>query len=238
MADTTSPSASASTSTQASAAPSIPPIKAAQMRLSTLSYLVHGASASAFPHPPTHAAIPSEAALPRLTRIVSALSSLSTDAAGSRAISRLLEAWDEYAELLAPVPEGSAAAATATADATQVWDAHQQASWCLSQQAELHEAGQALVEIDTLVHERRVLEPDASRSLARNVESNTRKLATAKHSDTAAQQTASNHTARLLHLVQRWSHYTSTLSQAFTLLDEQVWTLERQVSALERAQPS
>ncbi|SJX64984.1 uncharacterized protein SRS1_15812 [Sporisorium reilianum f. sp. reilianum] len=211
MSDTTAPPPSAST------APTIAPLTSANLRVAALSHLIHGATPSTSTTP----------ALPRLSCILSTLSALSGESA-NKPIARLLDDWDAYADLLAPLAEAQGA--------RQVWDAHQQASYVLSLHAELHDALHALGAVETLVDQRKVLDPASSRSLARSVETNAPRLASAQQRDAEALQAASAHNARLTDIVARWSNYTSTLSQAFTLLDEQVWALERHVAALERAQ--
>ncbi|CDU25145.1 uncharacterized protein SPSC_04979 [Sporisorium scitamineum] len=133
-----------------SAAPTITPTKAAQLRLDTLSFLIHGAT----PSTPTTAP-----ALLRLSQIISTLTALSSSDSANKPISRLLDDWDDYADLLSPLPlpEGD----------KEVWDAQQQASYLLSQQVELQQALQALDGIQRLVEERKVLDADLSRKLTR-----------------------------------------------------------------------
>ncbi|KAJ9474327.1 hypothetical protein PHBOTO_004399 [Pseudozyma hubeiensis] len=195
--------------------PTITPTTSAALRLSTLSHLVYGSTP---PPPPSNAA-----ALPRLSSIISTLTALSTDPS-HKSISRLLHDWSDHADLLTPLPSSNSSAG-------EVWDAHQQLVYLLSQQVELQESLKSLESMQTLVEERKVLE--SGRALTRLTDQKERleRLREREEQLRAADQVRMG---RVLALVNDWSEYTSTLSQAFTLLDGQVWQLERQVAALER----
>lgn len=214
-----SSSSSSFSSTAPRPSPSTPatltPTKAAALRLETLHYLVHG-----HPHPTSSitatATTPHRAALPRLSTLLSSLSALASDAT-NKPISRLLADWHTYAELLHPL------ASPSSLSKTQVWDAHQQSAFLLSQQAELHETCRALEAIHTLVSERKLL--DGGKHLARALEVNQSSL-TQLH-QRAQQQAAdeAERTQRLLTLVHDWSDYVSLHTHTQQQLSEAKCTI-------------
>lgn len=206
---------SSATTAAASAGAAITPITAAMLRAHTISYVIHGSTRSG----PCCASC--KPALARLSAIVADVCKLASNSS-TKSIRQLLDDWHLYSHLLVPsigsnVPRWS-------------WDAHQQAALVISQHTELQEALSALQSISLLVNERKLL--DSAKSIASATH-----VSLLQHLQLVQLNNKHNHDrthSRLLALVSAWSHYTSTLSRAFTLLDAQLWQLERDVSAIER----
>ncbi|KAJ1023391.1 hypothetical protein NDA18_004915 [Ustilago nuda] len=206
----------ASTSTQPQ--PSISPVQSATLRLSTLQYLI-GSS----PNPSSN----NSAILQRLTSAISALETIKCKS--GKPLTRLVDDWDSYADLLHPLDP------SVRSGREEVWDAKEQATYLLTQYDELKELLRDLTKMETLLEQGKVLDGESSRMLSRAITIEQRQKLQALQKEVRSQdQRTKTNQQRVLNLVSDWSHYTSTVSQTFTLLDQDLLHLERAVLALER----